>query len=95
MTLNYLVASGLCNGLEPQTTFHYLLCCNLFSILRVELLNYIHSHVPSLTNYSSNNLLNFPFYESAEFNVSVNKEILNSSIKCLKASKCLDAMRHL
>ena len=95
MTFNYLVPSGLCSGLEPQTTFHYLLCCNLSSTTRVELLNFIHSHVPSLTNYSSNNLLNFPFYESAEFNVSVNKKILNSSIKCLKASKRFDAMRHL
>ena len=66
-------------GLEPQTTFHYHLHCNLFSTLGVQLLNDIHSHVPSIRNYSNSNLLNIILYQSEEFSFNVKKEILKSN----------------
>ena len=41
-------------GLEPETTHHYLLRCNLYSDFRAELLNYICALNPTLKNYGSN-----------------------------------------
>ena len=43
-------------GLEPKTTFHCLLRCNLYSTLRVEPLYNVCSYTPSLNSYSNNNL---------------------------------------
>ena len=43
-------------GLEPKTTFHCLLRCNVYSALRVEPLNNVCSYTPSLNSSSNNNL---------------------------------------
>ena len=44
-------------GLEPETTLHYLLRCNLFSDLRTELLNDICALNPTLKKLSHEKLL--------------------------------------
>ena len=41
-------------GLEPETTHHYLLRCNLYSDFRTELLNDICPLNPTLKNYGPN-----------------------------------------
>ena len=43
-------------GKEPETTLHYLLHCNFYSIYRLELLNDICALNHSLKNISEENL---------------------------------------
>ena len=49
-------------GLEPETTLHYLLRCNLYFDLRTELLNDICALNPTLKNLSHEKLLNILLY---------------------------------
>ena len=54
-------------GLEPETTLRYLLRCNLFSDLRIELLNDICALNPTLKKLSHEKLLNINLYGSEDF----------------------------
>ena len=54
-------------GLEPETTLHYLLRCNLFSDLRIELLNDICALNPTLKKLSHEKLLIINLYGSEDF----------------------------
>ena len=74
-------------GLEPETTLHYLLRCNLYSTQRLELLNNVCILNPSLKNYSNKKLLNIPLYGSEDLNCNMSKEILKATIKLLEMSK--------
>ena len=47
----------MCNcGLEPEIILNYILHCNLYPTLRVELLNAIWTYAPSLRSYFNSNL---------------------------------------
>ena len=74
-------------GCKPETTLHYLLCCNLYSTQRLELLNNVCILNPSLKNYSNEKILNILLYGSEEFNCNMNKEILKATTKFLKISE--------
>ena len=74
-------------GLEPETTFHYLLRCNHYSTQRLELLNNLCFLNPSLKNYSIEKVLNILLYGSEDFSYSMDKEILKATIKYLKVSE--------
>ena len=74
-------------GLEPETTLHYLLRCNLYSDLRTELLNDICALNPTLKNLSHEKLLNILLYGSENFSFNTNKKIIKSTIKFLKTSE--------
>ena len=74
-------------GLEPETTLHYLLRCNLYSAQRQELLNNVCVLNPSLKNYSNEKLLNILLYGLENFNCNMNKGILKATIKFLKISE--------
>ena len=74
-------------GFEPEATLHYLLCCNLYFTLRLELLNNVCILNPSLRNYTNEKLLNIFLYESEDFSHNKNKEILTATIKFLKISE--------
>ena len=50
-------------GKEPETTLHYLFCCELYSIYRLELLHDICALNESLKNFSEENLSKFYFME--------------------------------
>ena len=65
-------------GLEPGSTLHYLLLCNLYYNQRLGLLNNVCILNPTLKNYSYENLLNILLYGSEDFNCNMNKEILLS-----------------
>ena len=55
-------------GKEPETTLHYLLRCDFYSIYRLELLNDICALNHSLKNISEENLLKVLLYGAEEFN---------------------------
>ena len=75
-------------GLEPETTLHYLLRCNLYSDLRTELLDDICALNPTLRSLSHEKLLNILLYGSKNFSVNTNKKIIKSTIKFFKTSEC-------
>ena len=54
-------------GKEPETTFHCLLRCNLYSIYRLELLNDICALNGSLENSSEEKLSKVLLYGAEEF----------------------------
>ena len=54
-------------SLEPETTLHYLLRCNLYSDIRTELLNDICLLNPTLKNSTHEKLLNILLYGSENF----------------------------
>ena len=54
-------------GKAPETTLHYLLHCDFYSIYRLELLNDICALNYSLKNISKGNLLRVLLYVAEEF----------------------------
>ena len=71
-------------GKEPETTLHYLLRCNFYSIYRLELLNDICALNHSLKNISEENLLKVLLYGAEEFSFKISSEILKCTIKFIK-----------
>ena len=71
-------------GKEPETTLHYLLRCDFYSIYRLELLNDICALNHSLKNISEENLLKVLLYGAEEFSFKINSEILKCTIKFIK-----------
>ena len=74
-------------GLEPETSLHYLLLCNLYSNLRTELLNDICALNPILKILSHEKLLNILLHGSENFSFNTNEKIIKSTIKFLKTSE--------
>ena len=75
-------------GLEPETTLHYLLRCNLYSDLGIELFNDICNLNPALKNLSHEKLSNSLLYGSENFSSNTNKETIKSAITLLRTSEC-------
>ena len=63
-------------GLEPKTTLHYLLRCNLYSDLRTELLNDICTLNSTLKNLSHEKRLNILLYGSGNFSFNTDKKLI-------------------
>ena len=63
-------------GKEPETTLHYLLRCDFYSIYRLELLNDICALNCSLKKISGEKLLALILYEAEEFSYKINSEML-------------------
>ena len=74
-------------GVAPETTIHYLLCYQLYSVPRVELLDSVHKFDSTLQNSSEDQLLTVLLYGSEKYASNVNKEILRLTISYLKASE--------
>ena len=66
-------------GLEPETTLHYLLRCNIYSDLRTELFNDICALSLIFKNLSHEKLLNILLYGSENFSLNTNKKIIKSN----------------
>ena len=62
-------------GKEPETTLHFLLRCDFYSIYRLELLNDICALNHSLKNTSEENLVKVLLYGTEEFCFKINSEI--------------------
>ena len=68
-------------GKEHETTLHYLLRCDLYSIYRLELLNDNSALNGSLKSSSEEKLLKILLYGAEHFTSQMNSEILNCRIK--------------
>ena len=66
---------------EAETTLHYLLRCDFYSIYWLELRNDICALNESLKNFSGENLLKVLLYGAEDF---MNSEILKCTIKFIK-----------
>ena len=75
-------------GKESETTLHYLLQCDSYSIYRIELLNNICALNHSLNNISEENLLKVLLYGAEEFSFKINNKILKCTIKFIKKTDC-------
>ena len=73
-----------CCGKQPETTNHYLLCCDLYSIYQLELLNDICALNESLKIFSEENLLKILLYGAADFTSEMNSETLKCAITFIK-----------
>ena len=76
-------------GKELETTLHYLLHCDFYSIYRLELLNDICALNDSLNNTSEENLLKVLLYGAEEFSFMIDSEILKCTIKFIKKNRLL------
>ena len=70
-------------GKEPETTLHYLLRCDFYSIYLLELLNDICALNHSFKNISEENLLKVLLYGAEEFSFKINSETLKCTIKLI------------
>ena len=61
-------------GKEPETTIHYLLLCDPYSIYRLELLNDIFALNGSLENSSEEKLLKIFLYEAEDITSQLNSK---------------------
>ena len=78
----------MCNcGAATETTIHYLLRYQLYSVPRVELIDGVHKFDSTLQNSSEIQLLTALLYGSEKYASNVNKEILRLTISYLKASQ--------
>ena len=76
-------------GKEPETTLHYFLRCDFYSIYRLELLNDICALNHSLKNILKENLLKVLLYGADEFSFKINSQILKCTIKFIKKNRSL------
>ena len=76
-------------GKEPEIILHYLLCCDLYSIYRLELLNGICVLNESLMNSSEEKLLKILLYGAENFTSRRKSEILKCTIKFIKKNRSL------
>ena len=78
----------MCNcGAATETTIHYLLCCQLYSVQRVELLDGVYKLDSTHQSSSEDQLLTVLLYGSEKYALNVNKEIIRLTISFLKASE--------
>ena len=80
-------------GLELETILHYLLCCNLYFNLKIELFNNICDLNPTSKNlwkafgiFSCRRKIHPYMYGSEDFSFNKNKEMIKSTIKFLESS---------
>ena len=86
---NYTINPMCSCGKESETTLHYLLRCEFYSIYRLELLNDICVLSHSLKNTSEENLLKVLLFGAEEFSFKINSEILKCTIKFIKKIRSL------
>ena len=81
----------LCSGsLEPKTTSHCLLCCQNFSSSRLAFINDLNLINPAISQLNETALANILLYGDSEKSTSENSKILQSTIKCIIATKRFD-----
>ena len=78
----------ICNcGADIEKTIHDLLCCQIYSVQRMQLLNDIHKLYPTLQNSSDDMPLTALLHGSEKSNLIANKKIIRLTIHFLKASE--------
>ena len=71
---------------EPETSLHYLLCYDLYSIYQLELLNDVCDLNRSLKNSPEEKLLKILLYRVEDLTSQLNSENLKCTIKLIKKS---------
>ena len=89
MARNTLTRKVACN-LEPETTFHYLLRCQLFQTERRTLFNYIKEIDDNIITDHKNYLDQILLYGNERYRYDTNRMILLSALKFYIDSKRFD-----
>ena len=74
-------------GSALETTLHFLLQCQQYSTIRLELLNSIHNVDPKIKKLSNEKRLHLLLHGSKLCSFEKNREIIKLTIKFLKLSK--------
>ena len=74
-------------GSSTKTTLHFLLQCQQYQTVRLELLNSIYNFDPKIRNMSNDKLLHLLFYGTKLYCFEINREAIKLTIKILKLSK--------
>ena len=83
-TLNPICNCGL---LEVESTPHYLLRCNFFSVQRETLLDSITTLKGDISNLSDKKKVDFLLYGDEKLGIEINQAILKATIVFLKSSE--------
>ena len=74
-------------GLATETTLHFLLQCQQYQTIRLELLNSIYNLDPNIRKLSNDKLLHLLLYRSNLHSFEINREVIKLTIKFLNLSK--------
>ena len=77
-------------GSDIESTMHFLLHCQNYSSIRLELLNSIYALHAIFKQYSDEKLLEVLLYGSDKFDIEINRNVLKCTIKYLKMSGRFD-----
>ena len=72
---------------STETTLHFLLQCQKYQTMRLELLNSIHNLDLKTRILSNDKILRILFYGSKSYSFEAKREIIKLTIKFLKSSK--------
>ena len=74
-------------GSATKTTLHFLLQCQQYQTIRLELLNSIYDLDSEIRTLSNDKLLHLLLYGSKLYSFEINREIIKLTIKFFKSSK--------
>ena len=74
-------------GLGTETTLHFLLQCQQYQTIKLELLKSIYNLDPKIRKLSNDKLLHLLLYGSKLYSFEINREIIKLTIKFLKLFK--------
>ena len=77
-------------GFEPETTAHFLLCCQNHVKSRSKLLKNVYNLDQTLRNYDDDHLIHTLLYGSEKLNINLNKEIIKLTVCYLKDTERFD-----
>ena len=77
-------------GSATETTLHFLLQCQQYQTISLELLKSIYNLDPKIKSLSNDKLLHLLLYRSKLYSFETNREIIKLTIKFLKLCNCFD-----
>ena len=77
----------ICGLLEVESTTHYLLRCNFFSVQRKTLLDSISILTGDISNFSDKKKVDLFVYGDGKLGIEINQAILEATICFLKSSE--------
>ena len=81
-------ANCMCNcGVATETALHFLLQCQQYQTIRLELHTSIYNLDPKIRNLSNNKILYLLLFRPKLYSFEINREIIKLTIKFLKLSK--------
>ena len=77
-------------SLEPESTLHFLLHCQIYDDLRITLMSDLDALDSSISLLDDDNLVVLMLYGDKKYNLMINQKILQATIKFLKDSARFD-----